>query len=262
LASDVEWFVGLRSTYAKSTWLNRKSYLKACISWAIEEGLYIGKNPYSKLKGIREVHVDVAKPFTVDEIRLIINAFDSNQFCPKASAFKHSHYSAFIRFLFITGCRLGEAIGLTWDCIDFENRVLAIKQALGRDLASGANNTRKIIKPTKTGRSHHIPMNEELYLLLSKHCSPKEGFVFPGYKGKYIDIKGFSRRVWKPILAGLSIEYRSPYQTRHTCLSYVAKEHGLAAAAALAGHKDLTMTTKHYVRFTGNLRDALPTLDT
>ncbi len=260
-ASDALWFVELRQVWSVSTWAGRKSYLKACIKWAIDEGLFVGKNPYQGLKSLKDTAPDKIKPFSPEETAKIIRALDSNQFCHPSSGFKHSHYAPFVRFLFITGCRLGEAIGLTWDCIDFASKTIIIKQALGRDMATSPNKTRKVMKETKTGRSRYIPINDDLLALLKGiQASDCSEFVFTGHRGRYIDTASFRRRVWKPILAELEIEYRYPYQTRHTVLSAVTNSHGLLAAAKLAGHRNIDMVSRHYARYTGDLVDVLPNL--
>lgn len=250
-ADDVAWFIALRESWSVSTWTSRRNYLKSCIQWAINEKEFTGKNPYLGLKPKKEQKEDKVKPFSPKEIKKILNALDTNQFCHPASAYKHSHYSSFARFLFITACRLGEATGLTWDCVDFQNRTIVIKQALGKDTAKSPGTTRKILKETKTGNVHYIPMNDALYqLLASIRPENAKGFVFKGQQGEYIDTATFRRRVWKLVLEKLGIEYRYPYQTRHTVLSAVASSQGLLAAAKLAGHKSLDMVSRHYARFT------------
>ncbi|MEL7068613.1 MAG: site-specific integrase [Cyanobacteria bacterium J06581_3] len=267
-AFDVLWFVELREVWSVSTWSGRKSYLKSCIDWAIEEGLFTDKNPYKTLKPLKKATPDRIKPFSPEEIRKILQALDSNEFCHPCNRYKHSHYSPFVRFLFITGCRLGEATGLTWDCINFENRTVVIKQALGKDMSASPNKTRKVLKETKTGQVRYIPMNDSLSALLEMlfHESENDqhnshgGFVFRGHRGKYIDTASFRRNVWRPILEQLGIEYRYPYQTRHTVLSVVTSSHGLLAAAKLAGHKNLDMVSRHYARYTDDLVDVLPKL--
>ncbi|MEL6900247.1 MAG: hypothetical protein AAFP07_04785 [Cyanobacteria bacterium J06606_4] len=47
----------------------------------------------------------------------------------------------------------------------------------------------------------------------------------------------FRKTVWQPVLEGLKIEYRKPYQTRHTFIT-LALEHGLNAkdVAKLVGN--------------------------
>lgn len=259
LATDVIWFVELRDTWSVKTWTDRRNYLKSCIQWAISEGIFEGKNSYSKLKSLKDRQPDKVKPFSPEEISRILHALDTDQFSHPCSPYRHSHYSSFVRFLFMTGCRLGEATGLTWNCIDFQNRIISIRQALGKDLSISPYTSRKVLKETKTGKVHYIPMNVDLFELLSRleeehDTKTLNGFIFKGHRGKYIDTGNFRRRVWKPVLEALDIEYRYPYQARHTVLSAVASSQGLLAAASLAGHKSLDMVSRHYARFTDEIK--------
>jgi integrase len=71
--------------------------------------------------------------------------------------------------------------------------------------------------------------------------------------GKPIDPGRFREHVWKPLLALVGVEYRNPYQTRHTLLTHAVMdpEIGVLGAAKIAGHKDSRMVTQHYARFIG-----------
>jgi integrase len=85
-----------------------------------------------------------------------------------------------------------------------------------------------------------------------------DSLVFPGARGGgVLDTRAF-RETWKKVLDGLGLPYRNPYQTRHTALSHIAQNHGLLAAAKVAGHKSLDMVSRHYARFAGDLKDVMP----
>jgi integrase len=260
LWDDVTWFTHL--TLSSSTWNTRRRFITSCIAWAIEEALINGKNPWTRLKSRRESKADHANPFTKEEIQQILEAFESDRYCSIYSHYKHSHYLPFLKFCFLTAARPGEAIALQWKHIDFKARVIHIAEALGRDLAHSPYTTRKIRKETKTGVVNCLPMSRSLLELLLKHKSQNakpDDLVFPGQKGGVMDLRSF-REIWKKILSELGLEYRNPYQTRHTCLSFIAENHGLSAAAKVAGHKSLHMVSKHYVRFVGDLKDVMPDL--
>ena len=82
--------------------------LKACCNWAMEEGL-IDANPFAAMKiqapkGTTEEQ-DI-NPFSKEERDLIIRTFASDRY--------YSHYTNYVRFLFFTGCRPSEAVGLKW----------------------------------------------------------------------------------------------------------------------------------------------------
>jgi hypothetical protein len=90
--------------------------LAACCSWAIQSGM-ISENPFegmaaeiklpksSKSEGINDIN-----SFTLEERDAIIQAIESDRFCPAKSAFKHSRYAPLIKLLCVTGCRPSEAI--------------------------------------------------------------------------------------------------------------------------------------------------------
>ena len=168
-AQDVKWFDDLRQKLSAQSFNQRKSMLKACIDWSIDNDLVSGKNPYESVKPKKNEHNDHAQPFSRDEVAAIIEAFQSDRFVSKSSSFSHSHYVPFIKFQFVTGCRLGEAIALQWKHTDFINRRILIEQALGRNLASSPNASKKILKSTKTGAIGFVPMNDLLYDLLLTH---------------------------------------------------------------------------------------------
>lgn len=262
---ETEWFLGLRQKLSAETWNRRKFLYTACTDWGLAEGLIkASKNPWSRLKPKREPRSSKAAPFTPEEVQGIIKAFASNRFTNPNSHYPMSHYVPFITFLLTYGVRLGEAIAVRWSRVDFQHKLIVIDSALGRDLERSINTTAKVLRATKTADVRYLPMTDDIEAMLhhlmnsNRRVSP-ESFVFEGHIGRYIDTRNF-RLVWRNVLWGLKIPYRYPYQCRHTVLSHVASEHGLAAAASLAGHKSLDMASRHYVKFTGQLIQVLPKL--
>lgn len=255
---DSSWFV--QSGLSASTWNTRRRFIKSCVAWALSEGLVEGKNPWVCLKARRADRTG-ANPLNKAEIQLIIQAFESNQFCSIYSPCKHSFYTPYLKFLLLTAARPGEVIALQWKHIDFENDLIEISEAMGRDLELSPYTTRKVRKETKTGEIRYLPLSPAIKELLLAHRpidATPQSLVFTGARGKCVlDIRAF-REVWKKVLDGLGMEYRKPYQTRHTALSHIAKNHGLLAAAKVAGHKSLDMVSRHYARYTGDLKDVMP----
>lgn len=255
---DITWFV--QSDLSASTWNTRRRFIKSCIIWALSEGIIEGKNPWNGLKARRESKTG-ANPLNREETQLIIQAFEDNRFCSPNSPCKHSYYLPYLKFLLFTAARPGEVIALQWKHIDFENNLIEIAEAMGKDLELSPYATRKVRKETKTGEVRFLPLSPALKELLLAHKpvdATPNALVFTGARGKGIlDIRAF-REAWKKVLNGLGLEYRKPYQTRHTALSHIAQNHGLLAAAKVAGHKSLDMVSRHYARFTGDLRDVMP----
>jgi integrase len=84
------------------TFQRRLESLTACWNWAIENG-YLTDNPWIGLSKLVKVpSKPKPKPFTLDEINRIINGFNNHP--------RYSQLTLFIKFLFGTGSRTGEAI--------------------------------------------------------------------------------------------------------------------------------------------------------
>lgn len=184
--------------------------LSACCKWGVKSRL-ITDNPFEGLQS--DIKVKKAggedkeiNPFTKEERDAIIAAFESNRY--------YKHYADYVRFLFLTGARPSEVIALQWKhisdkSISFEQAVVAGKNGLV--LKAGL----------KTQDKRKFPVNVQLLDLLHSvkarlNIFDSTAFVFPSPDGKWIDIHNFRNRAWKVILDSLDIEYRKPYQTRHT----------------------------------------------
>jgi len=191
--------------------------LGACCNWGMKSKL-ISDNPFDglqaeiKLKKIISEDNDI-NPFTKQERDAIIAAFDKNRY--------YKHYADYVRFLFFTGARPSEVIALQWKHItdrkiSFEQAVVAGEKGLV--LKNGL----------KTQQKRKFPVNSQLLELLHRLKDSLDttnttiapnALVFTSTGGKWIDVHNFRNRAWKVILDSLNIEYRKPYQTRHTFIT-------------------------------------------
>jgi integrase len=157
----------------------------------------------------------------------------------------HPVYAPFVRFLLFSGVRTGEAVGLTWENIDLDKRLVHIRQSISRERGK----YQKVKKNPKTRQSDRsLKMSVRVYgLLVSLVPESQSGLVFKSPKGKIIDHGNFRIQCWKPTLLALAIPYRKPYATRHTLLSQ-ALEDGMTIpqVAQIAGHRDGKMILQHY----------------
>lgn len=257
---DTAWFKSLRDGYSSSTFNSRRRLLANCLRWAVQTGLVPGPNPYFFIALSRKGRVTPIQPFSANEIQAILQAFITNRFVHPCSHYFHDHYVPFIFFLFSYGSRLGEARALTWQQIDWEQGTIRIDRALGRDLAMGPYRTRPVVKQTKTGFVNWLPLTDPIrqtLLSLNPDSQKPTDYVFTGHHGGPVDIRGF-RKTWKSVLDSLGIPYRYPYQCRHTVLSQIATQYGLAGAAIIAGHQSIESVSRYYARFVGNKADILP----
>lgn len=202
------------------------SQLSACYSWAknsklIEANPFAGMASEIKLPRCKKVNAGEREiePFTATERDAIIAAFRTNQFCHPFTSRNHLHsnYAAYVQFLFYTGCRPSEAIGLQWKNIDFDKRIVLFREVV---VQSPKGRIRK--EGLKTQAFRKFKINDQLREIL-ENAKPlsrsAENLVFPAPEGGFIVQDNFRKRVWKTVLQGLQIEYRVPYQTRHTFIT-------------------------------------------
>ena len=210
--------------------------LKACCTWATEEGL-IDSNPFILMKikapkGLGEQ--DDVNPFTKEERDQIIAAFASDQ--------HYAHYTNYVRFLFYTGCRPSEAIALKWkgiegNAIKFRESVVVSEDGL-------------VLKEgLKTQRKRDFPISQAVQEILDdaklENLDPEE-LIFKSPRGKFIDHHNFSNRAWKAILQKCNIAYRKSYQTRHTFISLCVEANINSTAIGRWTGTSVKMIDNHY----------------
>lgn len=177
-------------------------------------------------------HQITTKPFTSDEVNLILKECENNP--------KYQPYRLFIKFLFNTGARTSEAIGLRFSDLSDDCIFATIREQL----------TQGVRKTTKTGkvRTFKLPDTLTSELLQLKQSIPnltKDTLIFT-HNNHSIDNHNFRVRIWKPLLTGLSIEYRKFYSTRHTFISHqLAKGINPVVIAKITGH-DTKVLFEHY----------------
>lgn len=188
-------------------------HLSACCKWAKKSGLidsdpFYGMASEIKLKKASNEEMEI-NPFSREERDRIIAAFKSNRY--------YKRYAPLVEFLFFTGCRPSEALALQWKHINSSS--INFEQAL---IYSGKGGL--VLKEgLKTQKARKFPVNAQLAELLKQikpELATSDALVFPSPENKFIDWHNFTNRAWKSVLATLpDIEYRNPYQTRHTFCS-------------------------------------------
>lgn len=173
--------------------------LSASCNWGVKHKMI----PTNPLEGMyKELEASKAPPpiaFSAEERDLIIEAFETHQ----GKGINYRHYAPFIKFLFWTGCRPCEAIGLRWgsindDCskIHFHESIVEVSGKLTRR------------DETKTGRERWFrcyPKLQELLLSIRPENPDPEKLVFPAPKGGAIGETNFNQRGWFTVLSVLGL---------------------------------------------------------
>jgi len=207
-----------KESFGAKTYNNRLGILKNFSKWLVKQGVW-SVDPLEEVnrKRVKKTVKAERTPFTIEEISAILKAFKENTFCTRASRYPHSHYYSFIYFLFKTGVRPAEAIGLRVRSVDQVSHLIHIKEVLARSI-KGTNANARIRKETKNGKERMLPLTGDLLTVIQPLIANKQpdDLVFQSFSGGAIDDRMFQRRVFKPVLKGLGIADRDLYACRHT----------------------------------------------
>lgn len=191
-------------------------------------------SPAMNIKRLRVKKTDV-QPFTLDQVQTIL-------------ATVRPDFKDYLQVRFLTGMRTGEINGLKWKYVDFEHRLILVREThvLGED------------DYTKTdGSQRDIRMSQPVYEALKRQqaiTGRASDYVFCNLLGEPLDNTNFTKRVWYPLLRHLGYEMRRPYQTRHTAATlWLAAGEAPEWIAHQLGHTSTEMLFKTYSRYVPNM---------
>lgn len=205
---------------------------------ALNDGIIVS-NPFDQIALIKLIRQTskasdyVIQPFTHEERQAILNACRSDEL-------------PMYQFWFNTGLRPGELQALEWRHIDFEKATARIEQ----------NQVAGVIKTPKTAAGiRAVDLNAEAMAALRAQkpismLRDGRAFLNPATLEPWQTDAQIRKNSWLPLMKRAGIEYRNPYQIRHTYASslltaganpwYVADQ---------MGHAGVTMVFNTYGRF-------------
>ena len=192
------------------------------------------RTPFANIKQLKIKRTDV-DPFTLEEVRTLLETVRAD-------------FRPYFTVRFFTGLRTGEIDGLQWQYVDFERRLILVRETI----VGGEE------EYTKTdGSQRDIQMSQLVYDALkeqekgTRHLSK---FVFCNRLGQPLDYKNVTNRVWKPLLRHLDLKIRRPYQCRHTAATlWLASGESPEWIARQLGHTTTEMLFRVYSRYVPNL---------
>lgn len=205
-------------------------HLRSLMRYAVT----IGSLPRDPLIGVKRFTETLPlKPtFTLDELRTLLHP---NQ--------ESDPYFIVFAVLIYTGCRMGEAMHLRWENIDFTGKRLAVKLSEAYAL--------------KRKKERTVFLQPELASILLPRKKPK-GYVIEDERWRTRNRKhlGVSFKYYLK-RCGVDAGKRSPHSTRHTWVSMLlATGENVFLVAGEAGHESL-VTTQGYARTQGAYRDGV-----
>lgn len=161
---------------------NINTVLRPAFQLAVRDDI-IRKNPvdgaYAEVKKRNGGSRKTRRALTVEQQRAFIKYVAQNPF--------FYHWYPFFTFLLGTGCRIGEAIGIRWDDVDMENRIININHSL--TYYSRSDDSFKcefrVSEPKTEAGNRDIPMMQPVYEVLKEELErqEEEGFCCESVDG-------------------------------------------------------------------------------
>ncbi len=190
------------------------------------------------------------------------------------------HWWPLFTVLLGTGCRIGEAIGLRWDDLDFENRVISINHSLVYyPIGDSRTSVLRVSKPKTAAGIRTVPMLDIVYDAFQMEREEQEetganeteidgmkGFVFVNRNGSAPNPQAINRTI-KRIVSSYNAEEiikakkqrREPvilpdfscHHLRHTfCTRLCENETNLKVIQSIMGHRNIETTMDIYAEAT------------
>lgn len=201
---EIESWEKLHSNLSADRRRRIRRILKDILKKAVRYKL-INENPLNDAEPITETFSEddeaIIKAYTTSEIRLIIDSAEG-------------WLKVYFALLFTTGMRVGEVLGLEITDIDFERKVINLKQSL----------TQGKIKKSSRQKNHkrEVHLMPEALTLLQEYVenTKSERWIFVSKKNTpHYDNANIINRHVKPLFKKIGVEYKTVKATRKSYVS-------------------------------------------
>lgn len=204
-----------------------KDVISGVLNKAMDDEIIIA-NPALRLGKVvsRKPKNERLDPLTIEELKSLLDA-----------VLEHypEHYPLFL-LLARTGMRIGEALAIQWEDIDFTGRFIDVKR----------NFVRGKISTPKNGKSRRVDMSLQLAETLKNHEFKSE-YVFTNGAGNLIDKDNWRRRVFTEALEKAKLRKIRIHDLRHTYATLrIAKGDNIADVSNQLGHHSVKLTMDVY----------------
>jgi integrase len=200
------------------------SLISKVMSTALDWEFIEGENPCRRIKKFKE-SAGRTRYLSNNEIKRLKIALDSVPQRQRVSALA-------IWFLLTTGCRLGEAMSLTWDRIEIENNIAFLPQEM-----------------TKNATAHQVYLNKQAIKTLKelkKHMVRGNPHLFPSVVGPTGHLLS-PRRTFDSVKKAAKLDNLRLHDLRHSFCSIVISNNNnsLYTLSKLLGHANQAMTSRY-----------------
>ena len=224
-----KWLYSLDDIGSKS----KRIYLSV-LSGIMQEALYdevIERNPV-KVVRLPKLDTPRIKPFSADEVKKIMFLTTND------------NYRFYLTIAFYTGMRSGEIIALKKTDINFQDNIIRVQRTRSR-FGESTPKTKYSIRD--------VPIIKLLFSYIKElyNLHDNEYLFVTQYNKPYKTTNVFQEQFWKPTLRELNIDYRRPYNCRHTYATNMLYNNLVTPVqlAQLLGHANTQMVYDVYVNY-------------
>ena len=190
----------------------------------------------------------VVVAMTKDEQKRFANA------CPDTT------YGRLFRFALNTGMRNGEILALSWEDVDFDNKIINVKNTAVRINNREDNPKVKVITEIHSAKTdsgiRSIPMTNEAYAILKKQREISTVFCFESTNGKILDKRNIAKALSKVLKTADDIQTEvTMHVLRHSFATrLLEKGANIKAVSQILGHKSIQITLDTYAHVLPDLK--------
>ncbi|MGI2056722.1 Arm DNA-binding domain-containing protein [Shewanella baltica] len=189
--------------------------------------------PFTNIKPLK-IDKTPIEPFSLAEVQLFLSNVRED-------------FRDYYTVRFFTAMRTAEIDGLKWQYVNLERDEILVQETL----VDGN------VETPKTSASYRsIQLSQPVTEALKRQFSltGRLTYVFCNSKGKPLDHRNVTKRIWYPALTALNLKRRRPYQTRHTCATlWLAAGESPEWIAKQMGHSTTKMLFEVYSRYVPNI---------
>lgn len=227
--------------------------LNAACKWALKHRL-IDSNPYEGMSNEMPKYRYQVEPkpnaFTAEERDQVIQAFKDHRGNWNGrgyTGYSYSHYAPFVEFLFLTGCRPSEAVGLRWGNVAEDCDSVRFVESI---TSSGRGKLIRV-EGSKNNKKRTFPCSNRLKSLLVS-IKPEDvdpdALVFPSPKGGVINYNNFANNAWQRIVGSIKSD-STPYSCRDTFITIQILKRIPESVIAQWCDTSVEMIQRHYADF-------------
>lgn len=242
---DIQSVFNSMDNLARSTVEKVQIVLNQIMKNAIEDG-YIEKNVMSSSRYVLSKKVKQREALSVSSAQDVIqqlNALEPND-------------KVLMALIIFTGLRRGEILALTWEDIDFENKVIHVKHSVT------FKNNQPIICGTKSKSGvRDVPIIKELKEILDVE-EEKHGYIIKNHKLPDVPITEKTyQRAWERIKKTINLHNATAHVFRHTFATMMEPHTDIKTLQTIMGHADIQTTMNRYTHKIDKNIQALAEID-